>query len=49
MKVDEGAQFEGHLRLGKTTSNTAADGPTSNKNREDKTKKGRPRPKTVGR
>ena len=49
MKVDEGARFEGHLRLGKSTSNTAAGSPTSSKNREDKTEKRRPRPKTVGR
>lgn len=42
MKVDEGAQFEGHLRLGKTVSDTAAGSPMVAKNREDKTKKHRP-------
>lgn len=42
MKMDEGAQFEGHLRLGKTASDAAAGSPTLAKNRGDKTKKRRP-------
>lgn len=42
MKVDEGAQFEGHLRLGKTASDTVTDSPTLAKDRGDKIKKRRP-------
>ena len=41
MKVDEGAQAEGHLRLGKTAADTAAGSPTPGKNRADKAKKRR--------
>lgn len=38
MRMDEGAQVEGHLRLGKTAPDTAADSPKLVRSRGDKNK-----------